>query len=82
MNFIELLKMGNIVVTLRPWSENFWYFQVTREVKEPGSQWFQCTTLKRTLPIYNLKLLNKLLKGNRYKAFFDKKAKSLCMKYQ
>lgn len=82
MNFVELKKMGNIVVTLRPWSDDFWYFQVTKEVKEQDSQWYQCTILKRTLPIYNLKILNRLLKGDKYKVFFDKRAKRLCIKYQ
>lgn len=81
MQFVELKRKGNIVVTLRPFSDNLWYFQVTEEVKEQYGDWYQCRVLKRTWPIYHLNWLNKVLKGDKYRAFFNKRAERLCNKY-
>lgn len=75
--FVELYRSKNLVVTLRKWSENLWYLQVTREIKEPNSQWYQCTVLKRTLPIYHLEFIYKFIKGTEYTNFFDRRAKKL-----
>lgn len=79
---IHLIHKKNIHVTLKKWSENWWYFEVTEEIKDVDSQWYTCTSLKKTLPIYNLKLLDKILTGDKYKNFFQWKAKKLCEKYQ
>ncbi|OMC81820.1 hypothetical protein BK128_21355 [Viridibacillus sp. FSL H7-0596] len=82
MYHFELIRKNGIVVTLRKWSEKLWFFEVTEEIKEKHSQWYSCRTLKRTLPIYHLGLINTVLKGNRYKNFFHNKAEKLYVKYQ
>lgn len=79
---VELVRKNNISVTLKKWSDSLWYFEVTKEIKDTNSDWYTCTTLKRTLPIYHLAFFNRILKGDRYKKFFKKKAEKLCRKYQ
>lgn len=79
---VELVRKNNISVTLKKWSNSLWFFEVTREVKDSNSDWYTCTTLKRTLPIYHLRFLDRVLKGATYRNLFQRKARKLCDKYQ
>lgn len=81
--FVELINKNNIRVTLKKWSDGFWFFEVTREIEDENNVgYYNCTVLKRSFPVYNLYILDKILKGDKYNKYFDKKAKKLCLKYQ
>lgn len=77
---IELINRKGIVVSALRWSDNRRYFEVTHEVKQPGSMWTDCRVLLRTAPIYNLTLLHKLLPGDKYREFIFWRAEQLYKK--
>lgn len=77
---IELIRREGIVVTLKVWSDKLHYFEVTHEVKQPGSIWTDCRVMVRSQSVYNLKLIHKLLPGETYSKFIFWRAERLWKK--